>query len=66
MKSLEVPDSAIESFDVLTKRVQKAMRACGRDVLIRHKREGFPVVSWENGKVVLIPPEQIVIPPPED
>ena len=50
----------------LEPKITKAMQRAGREALIRHKREGHPIVSWENGKVVLIRPEDIVIPPAED
>ena len=65
MKNLEHPNTAPDDFSDLTLRIQRAMRQCGRDVLIRHKREGFPIVSWKDGKVLLIAPEEIVIPPAE-
>lgn len=30
--------------------------------LKKHKREGWPIAVSQNGKVVLIPPEDIIIP----
>ena len=65
MKDLETPTTTRDEFAELTARTQRAMRQCGRDILIRHKREGFPIVSWRDGKVLLIQPEDIVIPPAE-
>ena len=65
MKNLEAPSPNEDHYAELSERVERAMRQCARDVLIRHKREGFPIVSMRDGKVVLIPPEQIVIPPEE-
>ena len=38
-----------------------AIREAGRDALRMHKRMGLPIVSWQDGRVVLIPPEQIVL-----
>ena len=43
-------------------------RALGRGVreaLLRHKLAGNPVAAWRDGRVVWIPPEDIVIPPEE-
>ena len=44
----------------------RAMRQAGRDAAIRHKRERVPMVSLKDAKVVLIAPDQIIIPPAED
>lgn len=40
-------------------RVQKALRDAVQRALRIHKLMGVPIVVWENGKVVEIPPEQI-------
>lgn len=37
-----------------------------RDALIRHKKLGESIAVWQDGKVVIIPPEEIVIPPLDD
>jgi hypothetical protein len=29
--------------------------------LLQHKRAGNPVAAWRNGKVVLVPPEEIPV-----
>ena len=41
--------------------VEEAGRKAVRDAKILHKRLGFPIVVWKDGKVVEIPPEEIVI-----
>lgn len=46
-------------------RMDRAMRRAARDAAIRHKQAGVPLVVWRDGKVVEIPPEEIVIPPEE-
>ena len=33
------------------------------DALRMHKRIGNPIATWKDGKVVIVPPEEIVIPP---
>jgi hypothetical protein len=32
------------------------------DAIAEHKRMGRPIVVWREGKVVKIPPEEIVVP----
>lgn len=41
--------------------VEAAIREAVHDALLMHKRLGNPVASWQDGKVVLIPPDQIPI-----
>ncbi len=48
--------------DLLLKLVRKGARAA----MIEHKRNGVTVSSWENGKLVITQPEDIVIPDEED
>ena len=40
--------------------VDAAQRAV-REALLDHKRAGNPIAGWKDGKVVLIPPEQIEV-----
>ena len=42
--------------------VDRAMRAAFRDTCFRHKALGYPLIVYENGKTVEIPPEDIVVP----
>jgi hypothetical protein len=41
--------------------VEEAMRDAVRHALLTHKRAGNPVVSWEDGRVVIIPAEEISV-----
>ena len=43
-----------------------ALDAGIRSVLLKHKQAGNPIATWQNGKVVLVAPEDIVIPPDFD
>jgi hypothetical protein len=43
------------------KRMNREIALAVRDALIRHKQTGHPIATWQNGKVVWIPPEEIVI-----
>ena len=44
-----------------TDRVTEAVREAGREARLLHKKMGVPLVVWQDGKVVEIPPEEIVI-----
>ena len=41
--------------------VDAAIRESVREALLMHKRLGNPVASWENGRVVWIPAEEISV-----
>ena len=41
--------------------VVEAGRRAVRDAILLHKQTGHPIVVWKDGKVVEIPPEEIVI-----
>ncbi len=51
------------SFVDFGKDIEKALRRAVRQALLMHKRLGNPVAAWKDGEVVIIPPEEIVIPP---
>lgn len=40
--------------------VTEALRKGAREAMKRHIAAGVPMVSWENGQVVEIPPEKLV------
>ncbi len=42
-------------------RVQKALRDAVQKAIRTHKLMGVPIVVWKDGKVVEIPPEEIVL-----
>lgn len=42
--------------------IDKAIKLAACEAFLMHKRLGHPIVVWRNGKVVLLPPEQIHIP----
>jgi hypothetical protein len=43
------------------KAVDDAMNAAMRHALLTHKRAGNPIASWKDGKVVVIPADEIEI-----
>ena len=42
--------------------IEGIFRRAVREALLMHKRAGNPIAAWRDGKVVWIPPEEIVIP----
>ena len=42
--------------------MDRAMRRAVREALRHHKRMGNPVADWQDGKVVWIQPEDLVVP----
>jgi hypothetical protein len=60
-------DSQSEKIDAFfsdNERLSKAMGRAVQEALRVHKALGHSVVSWENGKVVIIPPEEIQLEEP--
>jgi hypothetical protein len=41
--------------------VVAALRRATRRALLEHKRAGNPIAAWKNGKVVIIPAEEIEV-----
>ena len=50
-----------KQVDIL-KQINIGVRRGVAKALDEHKRMGRPIVIWENGKIVHVPPEDIVIP----
>jgi hypothetical protein len=45
------------------KRIEKVLQRGVNHALLIHKRLGNPIATWKDGRVVIVPPEEIVIPP---
>jgi hypothetical protein len=45
------------------KPIDDALARAARDAYLRHKRAGVPIVVWEGGRIVRVPPDEIVVPP---
>jgi len=43
--------------------IERILQAAVRETLSMHKRLGNPIALWKDGKVVIVPPEEIVIAP---
>jgi len=46
--------------------ITEALGQAVREALMRHKQAGNPVCEWRDGKVIWIPPEEIVIDEPAE
>ncbi len=49
--------SALKDKDKITQALTKAVNIA----VLKHKQNGNPVATWQDGKVVWIPPEEIEI-----
>jgi hypothetical protein len=43
--------------------IDRAVSRAAREARIEHKKLGFPLVIWRDGKTVVVPPDEIVIDP---
>ncbi|MBF0175873.1 MAG: hypothetical protein HQL63_03350 [Magnetococcales bacterium] len=56
----QAPESlGVEDFAA---RVLAAVAEGGRRAALEHKRAGIPMAEWREGRLVLIPPEEIQVP----
>jgi hypothetical protein len=54
-------DDEISKFFQDSDKVTKAIQSGINRALLRHKQMGHPVYGWENGKIVCVPPEKIMV-----
>ena len=43
------------------KAIEKVLRSGVCQTLVMHKRLGHSIAAWQDGKVVIIPPDEIVV-----
>ncbi|HKP87373.1 MAG TPA: hypothetical protein VJZ26_14810 [Blastocatellia bacterium] len=53
-------------FFARAKEIEAVLRRAVQYALLMHKRAGNPIASWKDGKVVIIPPEDIPVEDPLD
>jgi hypothetical protein len=53
-------------WDATGEEIRQAMGDAINAALREHKRAGHSVVVWEDGRIVVVPPEEIVVPDEED
>ena len=64
-ETMNEPAKAIltsDYFAVNALEIGKVFQRAVNDALRMHKRMGNPIAAWKDGKVIIIPPEEIVIP----
>lgn len=62
MKHQSKPILTDDYFATHAKEIERVFRLAVNDALLMHKRLGNPIATWKDGKVVIVPPEEIVIP----
>ena len=50
----------------LEAKAEMALREAVAEALAEHKLRGHAIIVWRDGKVVTVPPEEIVVPTPSD
>ncbi len=46
----------------LEKLAEEALKVAVAEAIAEHKRNGNPIAVWRDGKVVIVPPDEIVVP----
>jgi hypothetical protein len=60
------PDVDIEKVCRERREIDAALDRADSNARLKHKQLGVPIVVWRDGQVVEIPPEEIVVDPPQD
>jgi hypothetical protein len=60
MKGQTVKKESLEEIP-LDIRAEIALKEAVADAISKHKRQGHPIAVWRDGKMVLIPPEEIIL-----
>ena len=64
MKSAAATKKSLKNMPLDIK-AEMALKEAVADAIAKHKKLGYPIVVWRNGKVVSIPAHEIVVPPPD-
>ncbi|GBD96959.1 MAG TPA: hypothetical protein ENG83_04765 [Nitrospirae bacterium] len=51
----------IDEFFNTGTEIDEALQQGVKEALLQHKKAGNPIVSWENGKIIWIQPEDIPV-----
>lgn len=63
MDNLPKPD--IDALMADGTEIDRAMRQAVREAVLMHKKMGYPVAEWRDGKVVWLQPDEINLPEEE-
>jgi hypothetical protein len=42
--------------------IDKALQQAFQEAVLRHRQAGVPMVFWKDGKITLVPPEDVPLP----
>ena len=56
-------NNTVEPIDLVAqgKEIEAILREAGRQARAMHKKLGNPIASWQDGKMVIIPPHEIPV-----
>jgi len=63
---IEVPAKSVAEALEDEKRIERAFRRAFRNAVLEHRRDGFPMIFWENGRIVHVPADQVSLPEVEE
>ncbi|MCF6153112.1 MAG: hypothetical protein E3K38_12650 [Candidatus Kuenenia stuttgartiensis] len=52
---------SIDEFFSNGREIDEALQQAVKEALLKHKKAGNPVVSWKDGKIIWIQPEDIPV-----
>jgi len=52
-------------YKFLAYMAEKALKEAVAEAIDEHRRNGVPIAVWRNGKVVLVPPSQMMVREPQ-
>lgn len=58
-------NSPSKSSSGFSEKVGAALRLAAADAIEAHRRSGHPLAVWQDGRVVMLPPDQVTIPKEE-
>ncbi len=61
-KNIPAPDKESLKKIPLDVRAEMALKEAVADAIAEHKKNGRSIAIWRDGKVVIVPPEEIVVP----
>jgi hypothetical protein len=64
MKSAAATKKSLKDI-LLDIKAEMALKEAVADAIAKHKKLGYPIAVWRNGKVVSIPAHEIIIPSPD-
>jgi hypothetical protein len=53
--------SQLARLDANKRVIEQAMQEAVNDAIVLHQRLGLPMVEWQEGKIVLVPADQLAV-----